>query len=153
MFARYDTLLMGRKTYEAAAAMGGGGGGMFGGMKILVASGTLKSKEHPKVEILSGDLKASVNALKAMPGKDIWLFGGGQLFRACLDLGLVDDVETAVIPVLLGEGLPLLPAPAAKARLRLASHRIYEKTGIVFLTYEVGTTPARKTRKDGSKRS
>jgi dihydrofolate reductase len=49
-----------------------------------------------------------VAALRAEPGKDIWLFGGGMLFRSLLDAGLVDLVEVAVIPVLLGGGVPLV---------------------------------------------
>ena len=55
-----------------------------------------------------------------------------------LDLRLVDVVEVAVIPVLLGRGLPLLPTDgAARARLSLMSHRMYEKTGTVSLQYKV----------------
>src|SRR5688572_32669353 len=51
----------------------------------------------------------SVSALKAKPGRDIWLYGGGALFCSLLDAGLVDTVEVAVVPVLLGAGVPLLP--------------------------------------------
>ena len=137
MFAEYDTLLMGRKTFEAASAMGGGGGGPFGGLNVVVVSRTLEPSQHPKVTILSAELKAAVAALKAQEGKDIWLFGGGELFRSCLELGLVDSVEVGVIPVLLGAGIPLLPSPAGQARLRLTSHRIYRKSGIVMLVYEI----------------
>jgi len=73
--------------------------------------------------------------LKAKPGKDIWLFGGGLLFRSFLELGLVDGVEVAIIPVLLGGGLPLLPQPASLAKLKLVKHKIYQKTGTVLLEY------------------
>lgn len=74
-------------------------------------------------------------ALRASPGKDIWLFGGGDLFRSLLEEKLVDSVEVAVIPVLLGGGLPLLPHPAKQSKLRLAKHRVYPKTGTVSLEY------------------
>jgi dihydrofolate reductase len=76
-------------------------------------------------------------AIKAKAGKDIWLFGGPSLFHSLLDLGLVDTVEVAVIPVLLGGGLPLLPPPAKRAKLKLTKHRLYEKTGTVALEYAV----------------
>lgn len=44
---------------------------------------------------------------------------------------MVDTVEVAIIPILLGGGLPLLPHPASSAKLRLIEHTIYEKTGTV----------------------
>jgi dihydrofolate reductase len=62
------------------------------------------------------------------------LFGGGLLFRSLLDAGLVDTVEVAIIPILLGGGVPLLPAPAKQAKLKLNGHKVY-KTGIVSLRY------------------
>jgi dihydrofolate reductase len=68
--------------------------------------------------------------------KDIWLFGGGGLFRSLLEAGLVDTVEVAVIPVLLGGGIPLLPPPAKQVSLKLTGHKVY-KTGIVSLEYAV----------------
>src|SRR5580765_1382794 len=86
-----------------------GGGGAFAGFKVLVFSTTLQPADYPDVTIVSGELRETVTAIKEAPGKDIWLFGGGQLFRSLLDLGLVDTVEVGVIPVLLGGGIPLLP--------------------------------------------
>ncbi len=84
--------------------------------------------------VVSDTPAETVAALKAAEGKDIWLFGGGVLFGSMLELGLVDSVEVAVIPVLLGGGLPVLPQ-FAKAKLRLLNHRVYEKTGTVLLEY------------------
>jgi dihydrofolate reductase len=137
IFAEFDTLLMGRRTFEAAAAMGGGGGGPFSGLKTVVVSRTLKQRDHPKVTVVSRDLKKAIGGLRSQEGKDIWLFGGGELFRSLLDLGLVDTVEVAVIPVVLGGGIPLLPAPARRTRLTLAKHRVYAKTGTLALEYAV----------------
>ncbi|MBA2378072.1 MAG: dihydrofolate reductase family protein [Blastocatellia bacterium] len=65
----------------------------------------------------------------------MWLFGGGQLFRSFLELGLVDSVELTVIPVLLGNGIPLIPKFTQNAKLKLISHRVYPKTGTVTLEY------------------
>jgi hypothetical protein len=59
-------------------------------------------------------------------------------FRALLDAGLVDTVEPAVIPVLLGEGIPMLPPPASRTTLSLSKHRLYPKSGIILLEYAVG---------------
>lgn len=128
----FDTILMGRKTYEAARRQGSGSG--MPGMQAYIFSRTLRQADCPGV-IVSDNPSETVAALKATRGKDIWLFGGGLLFRSLIELGLVDSVEVAVIPVLLGGGLPLLPQPATQAKLKLVGHRIYEKTGTVSLEY------------------
>jgi dihydrofolate reductase len=135
-FKQFDTLLLGRKTFQAIGGKSGGGG-PFAAFKVLVLSRTLTAADHPDVTLLSGDVKATLTALKQGPGKDIWLFGGGELFQSLLNLGLVDTVEVGVIPVLLGGGLPLLPAPASRASLTLTKHRVYAATGTVSLEYAV----------------
>ena len=62
---------------------------------------------------------------------------GGELFRSLLAAGLVDRVEVAVMPVLLGDGIPLLPPPAGRAVLKLRKQRLYEKTGTIGLEYDI----------------
>lgn len=135
LMARFDTVLMGRKTFEASQHMGGGGG--MPGVASYVVSKTMRKEQHPKVSILGGDLKAEIAELRAAPGKDVWLFGGGALFRSLLDLGLVDSVEVAVIPVLLGGGVPLLPPGNKRAKLKLVGSKTYQTTGTVSLEYAV----------------
>jgi len=134
MFKDFDTVLMGRKSYDAAVKQGGYG---MPDKKTYVFSRTLRQQDCPEATV-SDDLRKTVTALKKeKKGKDIWLFGGGELFRSMLDLGLVDAIEVAVIPVLLGSGLPMLPSPATRAKLKLTKHRVYRKTGTVLLTYAV----------------
>jgi dihydrofolate reductase len=133
-FAGFDTVLMGRKTYEATRQQGGGG--EMPGLKTVVFSRTLRQGDCPGVT-LSATPKETIDSLKAVSGKDIWLFGGGALFRSLLGLKLVDTVEVAIIPVLLGGGVPLLPPPGGRAVLRLTKHRVYQKTGTTMLEYEV----------------
>ena len=134
LFGGFDTMLVGRKSFEVINRQGGAG--MYG-MKVLVFSRKLKQKDHPGVTIVARDIKKTLTALKKAKGKDIWLFGGGELFRSLLALGLVDSVEVAVIPVLLGGGIPLLPPPADRAKLKLTGHKVYAKTGTVLLEYAV----------------
>jgi dihydrofolate reductase len=133
LFQQFDTLLVGRRTFEA---MAGAGQGTIPGMKTLVFSQKLRQRDYPDVTIVSRKWKEKLAALRKESGKDIWLFGGGLLFRSLADAGLVDTVEVAVIPVLLGKGIPLLPPPAKKVKLKLTGHKIY-KTGIVSLEYAV----------------
>ncbi len=133
IFDQFDTFLLGRRTFEA---MGSAGQAGKRGTKTLVFSRTLRQQDYPKVTIVADNVEETVAALRAEPGKDIWLFGGGSLFRSLLDAGLVDTVEVAVIPVLLGEGTPLLAPPAKQKKLHLTGHKIYS-TGIVSLEYSV----------------
>ena len=135
IFRRFDTLLIGRRTFEAMLQMGRGGGSMPG-VKSFVISRTMKQADHADVTI-TGDAEALVTDLKAEPGKDIWLFGGGELFRSLLGAGLVDGVDVAVVPVLLGGGIPLLPPPAERTDLTLKSRRVYENSGIVSMDYDL----------------
>ena len=133
MFAQYDTLLMGRKTYEVASEKGKSWDSF--GQRWIVVSTTLKPEEHPGITILSGGIAEAVAAMKAQPGKDIWLMGGGVLFRAMLEAGLVDTVEVALMPVMLGSGVPLLPEGRRRS-LHLEESRALP-SGILMLKYSV----------------
>jgi dihydrofolate reductase len=134
LMSAFDSVVMGRKTYEATKQYSGAGAGMPG-MEVYVISRTLKQEECPGV-VVSDDATKTVAAHKSRKGKDIWLFGGGELFRSLLALGLVDSVEVAVIPVLLGDGLPILPPPSARTELKLVKHHVYPRTGTLALEYE-----------------
>jgi dihydrofolate reductase len=141
LFEQFDTFLLGRKTFEGIGGAAGGGG--QSGAQTMVFSRTLRQEDHPNVTIVSDNLDHALADLRSQPGKDIWLFGGGSLFRSFLEARLVDAVEVSVIPVLLGEGIPLLPPKPSseRFRLRLASSRAF-KTGIVSLEYAVEYEPA-----------
>jgi dihydrofolate reductase len=134
MFEQFDTFLLGRRTFEA---MGRGGQGGTAGIKTFVFSRTLRQEDYPGVTIVAEGVEETVAALRADSGKDIWLFGGGSLFRSLLYAGLVDTVEVAIMPVLLGEGIPLLPSPARQTKLKLTGQKVYSQTGVVSLEYSV----------------
>src|SRR5262249_26748 len=87
MFKEYDAAVMGRKTWDVAVAMGEQG---VGSMDTYVFSRSLPAETRNKTKITSEDPAAVVRELKKKPGKDIWLFGGGELFHTLLKAGLVD---------------------------------------------------------------
>lgn len=133
LYAQFDTLLMGRRTYEIVRASGED----FRGKEVLVASRTLDPESHPDIEVVGeDDLEERVRALRSESGRDIWLYGGGRLFSQLLEWGLVDSVEPAILPILLGGGIPLLPTPAVRRRLELSRHQAYPG-GMVLLEYDV----------------
>ena len=145
LFKEFDTAVMGRKTYEVVMAQGGDGA--LPGLDVIVFSRTRPAAARRGVRIVNDDPTTIVPELKAKPGRDIWLYGGGALFRSLLDAGLVDTVEVAVIPVLLGAGVPLLP-PGASTKLVLADQKTLPASGIVALAYSVpgGVGPAPRIR-------
>ncbi len=134
--ARFDTILMGRRTFEVA------GGGSMPGVTTIVVSQTLRQEDHPSLTIIAEDVGGALSRLRASSGKDIWLFGGGTLFRSLLDLGLVDTIEVGVIPVLLGGGVPLLPTRSQRTTLTLVTSKTYEATGTMVLEYAIQQEPA-----------
>lgn len=134
MFDQFDTVLMGRRTYEQLTREGRAA---MPGLKTIVFSRTLQTGRHPQITIWDDIHRDRVTNLKASAGKDIWLFGGSTLFRSLVEQGLVDTVEVAVIPILLGSGIPLI-APAENCiRLQLRSQKVYKTTGTVLLEYAV----------------
>jgi dihydrofolate reductase len=134
MYGEFDTAVMGRKTYEILTAQGGHG--ELPGLAVIVFSRTLGPATYPGVRIVNDDPTEVVATLKGKPGRDIWLYGGGDLFRLLLDAGLVDTVEVAVMPVLLGSGIPLL-GPGNRTKLVLADQKTLPVSGIVALAYSV----------------
>lgn len=128
-YAQFDTALMGRKSYEQA----GGGVKPF---KTYVVSRTLSPHEHRGVTILGADALERIAELRAQPGKDIWLWGGGELFGSLAAAGLVDTVEVGVCPVLIGAGRKLMAGCSDYVKLtpRPAPHDL---PGHTLLCYDV----------------
>jgi len=125
---------MGRRTYEVALTRLNFLHSM--GKQIVVVSTTLDPAKHPEATILAKNIPDTVAKLKEQPGKDIWLMGGGALFRGLLDACLVDSVEVALSPVLLGGGVPLIPA-GRRHTLHFVESKILP-SGVHTLSYRTG---------------
>lgn len=135
LFANVDTVLLGRRSYEVA--LQGGAAAWGAGTRVYVFSRTLRPADHPGATIVRDDAGAVVASLRAEPGDgEIWLFGGGALFRSLLAAGQVDAVEITVVPVVLGGGVPLLARGGARTALTLTGTRTYP-SGMVTLLYGV----------------
>jgi dihydrofolate reductase len=148
LFRQFDTFLLGRRTFEVTRQ--GGGGGMMSGIQTVVFSRTLRQSDYPNV-VITSEVTKTITELKKKPGKDIWLFGGGDLFRSVLDAGLIDTVELAVMPILLSQGVPLLSAGARSPSLRLTETKTLP-SGTVLLTYTVGAGGTAAGRPKGPSR-
>jgi len=134
IFSEFDTFVMGRKPWDVSAPTEFGD--MFGDKEVIVFSRTLKSA-RPGVTIVNTSPVDTVRELKQKTGKDIWLFGGGSMFRTLADAGLVDTVEVGLIPVLLSQGVPLITPGARITGMRLDKCETLPKSGIVMLSYTI----------------
>jgi dihydrofolate reductase len=134
-FAGADTMLMGRKTFEAGQRMGGGP--RLVGVRTLVFSRTLGHlPEGVEGELVREDVAAFVRPLKQLQGGKIIVMGGGELGTALLDAGLVDEIGLSVHPVLLGGGTPAFGALGRRVALALIETRAIARE-CVLLRYQV----------------
>jgi dihydrofolate reductase len=136
-WAKIDTILMGRKTYEVAMKNAGGGGGSFPGISSYVFSRTLPPGKLGDATVVA-DAVPFVRELKAAPGKDICLMGGGELARPLLEAGLVVQIGFNIHPVLLGSGIPAYLPMNRQINLELKECRVFHN-GCVLVTYRVKT--------------
>lgn len=135
LFARVDTFLLGRRTYETVLA--NGEPPWQPGARIYVVSRTLEPGPQRGVTVVGDDPVALANSLRHDAGEgEIWLFGGGQLFATLLAATQVDAIELTIVPVLLGSGVPVVTALPARASLTLTHSHVYP-SGMVALHYSV----------------
>jgi len=148
-FASIDTAFMGRKTFDVAQKMGGGFGGS---VKYYVMSQTQPPGERLGVTFVNDSPKSFLESLRKQPGKNIWHMGGGELARAFLQEDLVDELHLGIVPVLLGEGLPLFPSGFPQRNFSLVEHKSFSR-GLLSLQYERARKPPKRgTTKRGTGR-
>jgi len=134
-FARsIDTILWGRKTYDFAAKIGGVG--VYGKVKHYAFSRQPPSNPLPRVEFVSEPIPEFVGKLRAVRGKNIWMMGGAGIIASFLDAGAIDEFSIHVIPVMIGEGIPLVAPRHRNIPLELISARSFPD-GVVHLNYSV----------------
>lgn len=135
-FAQIGAMLMCRQTYDVV----NGGEWPYGDTPVLVASTRAFEPTQPSVRIQKGDIGALVSAARDLAGgRDIYL-DGGQLIRQALDAGLVDELTITLIPIVLGEGIPLFSGARRRA-LNLLSQRPVG-AGLVELRYALNRSAA-----------
>ena len=134
LYAGIYTVLLGRRSYELTQQPGAPA--FPRDLHVYVFSRTLPAAQHAPVTVISDDVGDAVATLRSRPGSDIWLFGGGSLFASLLALDLVDRIELAIMPVLLGGGTPFLGPGASQSRLKL-THSETHPNGIVRLHYDI----------------
>ncbi|MGA7380809.1 MAG: dihydrofolate reductase family protein [Terriglobales bacterium] len=133
-FRSIDTCILGRKTYDFSVSHGMPD--FYPGKKTYVFSRTLKQAASPKVTLIKEDVAAFAQRLRTEKGKHIWLVGGAELTAAFLDAGHVDEFIIHVIPVMIGEGIPLVAPRHRHLALKLVASQKFPD-GVVKLHYTV----------------
>jgi len=132
-FRSVDTVLLGRRTYEVARSFGHES---HPGKKNYVFSRARRRSRAPGVEFVGGDVGDFARRLRGSKGKNVWLLGGGALAASFLDAGQLDEFIIHVVPVLIGEGIPLIQPRHRRMPLKLLSSHAYPD-GVVRLHYSV----------------
>ena len=132
-WARIDTVLMGRKTYEVAAAANPSGGGMPG-ITTYIFSRTMR-QAPAGATLVAEDARGFVARLKRGKGKEICVMGGGELAQSLFAAGVIDEVGLNIHPVLLGSGVPFF-RDAGRISLQLVENRTIDG-GCVLATFRV----------------
>ena len=130
-----DVTILGRKTYEESLKLGA----KFddaGSRSIVFSRQTPPADAASGVEFVSGDIGEFVSHLREQPGKDIWLMGGGDLIASFLDARAIDEFVISVVPVFIGDGIPLIARRHREVQLELQSTERFED-GLVQLHYRV----------------
>jgi dihydrofolate reductase len=129
-----DTKLLGRTTYEMSMRMGAR---FDSKTRNIVFSHHAPPADAPSgVEFVSGAIGPFVSRLREQPGKDIWLMGGGGLIASFLDEQAIDEFVISVVPVFIGDGIPLIARRHRQVPLDLQSVERFED-GVVQLRYRV----------------
>ncbi len=135
-FKTIDTILWGSKTYDKGVEMGMKAGGYGRGIKNYVFSRWPQESLVAGFEWVGEPVKAFAQRLRAQPGKDIWMMGGGGIIASFLDEGEIDEFSIHVIPILIGEGIPLIQPGHRSIPLKLLSSKAFPD-GVVELNYRV----------------
>ncbi len=129
-----DTTVLGRKTYEASLRLGAK---FDSKVRTVVFSRHAPPADAPSgVEFVNGAIVPFVRRLRQQPGKNVWLMGGGDLIASFLDEGAIDEFIVSVIPVFIGDGIPLIARRHRHTPLQLLSVERFDD-GLVQLRYQV----------------
>jgi dihydrofolate reductase len=132
-----DCYVMGSRTYETALRFEAQGlGWAYGDKPTFVLTSRDLPRTRDSVEFYKGDLAQFVNGHLRPTFHSIWFVGGSMVSAECLRLGLADEIQYTILPVLIGDGIPFFQNLDKDIALHLAEVKAY-KSGMVELRYQV----------------
>ena len=136
-----DCYVMGSRTYETALGfVNQGFGWVYGDTPTFVLTSRELPRARESVQFYAGDLVQLFQEKLRPAFRNIWCVGGGAVAGECLRLGLADEIVYAILPVVIGEGIPFFQQLDRDVALHLAGLKAY-KSGMVELRYEVRGRP------------
>lgn len=126
-----DTVVMGGATYRQVLTFGDW---PYQDFESLIITRSTELKDTDKIRFISTDPVAEISKIKNLPGKDIWLIGGGDINRLFLDAGLIDRISWFIHPVVLGDGIPLFTAGDREVWFDVHETKSYD-SGMVYVDY------------------
>ncbi len=120
----FDTVLMGRNTYEVG--LNEGITSPYSTLKQYIFSNSMEESPHKDVKLVKENVLEFVNELKQVEGKDIWLCGGGNLASALFPE--IDNLILKVNPFLMGSGIPLFSSAVEQTALELVNSKVYSNS-------------------------
>jgi dihydrofolate reductase len=135
----YDTVLMGKNTYEWGYQYGvtpGEPSPIYAGMMHYIFSRSMENYQHERLQVIREDASDFVRRLKQQAGGAIYLCGGGQLAGSLLDQELIDELILKLHPVAFGKGIPLFGRSTKEFGLAMESANIYPN-GVIYLHYTI----------------
>ncbi|KAF5553193.1 riboflavin biosynthesis domain-containing protein [Fusarium napiforme] len=141
LYSEFDYFIMGRKTYQVMQSFGADNPlSKRPKESVMVVSRTMNSDHFPDITVIQENVLDYIRHLKTNEGKDIWLMGGGNLAAQCLEAHLVDTVQVAIMPTLLGTGIPLASSLPQEIKLQLSDSTSLG-SGIIMTQYKVMQSP------------
>jgi dihydrofolate reductase len=126
-----DTIIIGRKTFDKVNSMG------FEyphkDKEVYIISRTSRP-DNETFKYYTDSLKELILKLKCRPGKNIYCDGGAEIVNELLRDNLIDEFFISVIPIMLGNGIPLFNKGRPELKLRLITTSHFDK-GLVQLHY------------------
>lgn len=134
-------IIMGKRTYEIGIKNGWFQGGSYGPSPIFVVCHEKPSALHPAsagdFRFIDEGIEATYKAARLAAGdKNIYLFGGPSIVQQSLDKNLVDEMQLSIVPIILGEGIPLFAKLGRRINLERTDVRTYSK-GLASIHYSV----------------
>ena len=140
-----DTVVWGRTTWDQVQSFMDDAPGMGGAKSYVFTSRPDTGTARKDVEFVNEPVTSFMDRLRAQPGKDVWMMGGGGIIGAFLDAGELDEFIIHVMPVFIGEGIPLIAPRHLELPLELLATKRYDD-GVVMLHYKVDTATTRRSR-------
>jgi dihydrofolate reductase len=130
-----DTIIMGRKTYEDLINFDMDW--PYADFRnYVVTTNPFMIIKSPNTELITGDIAKTIDELRSTSKKNIWLVGGSELLSYFLNHQLIDKITLSIIPIILGDGIPLFSKIQNQSSLQLVDSKSFE-TGVVNLTYHI----------------